>query len=219
MMEANYISMNGRTYRVFFNNGYDANMREVVAIVRTSNGVDRNVTNAATVAKAAAIAIEYMHAEALVMDRELSAPLEVAAEKAASILEDVLRRRDQFGLSAQRIGFETFEDGEKFGVHFQTEGGDDIGGYAIFRDRTQMELVEAELHRLLSGAEKKAINADRTMVVTTYGGLILRARSSDVIPYADGSMAASWDMRHNLIHNPRYTSLIRANDIKEVRYE
>lgn len=67
-MTTKYITMNNRTYTVFFNNGSRRNDGEVSAMMRTANNQDRLVTNRVTLAKAAAIAIDVLHAEALEMD-------------------------------------------------------------------------------------------------------------------------------------------------------
>lgn len=66
-MNVTYIAMNNRTYTVFFNNG-SVSEREISAMMRTANKQDRLVTNPVTLAKAGAIAIDKLHAEALEID-------------------------------------------------------------------------------------------------------------------------------------------------------
>ena len=75
-MTIKYITMNNRTYTVFFNNGTSRNEREVSAMMRTANKQDRLVSNPVTLAKAAAIAIDIMHTEALEMDKAMTAEIE-----------------------------------------------------------------------------------------------------------------------------------------------
>lgn len=56
------------------------------------------------------------------------------------------------------------------------------------------------------------------ITITTNGGMILRAQAADVHVMRNGSLVAQWDMRHNLVHNPRLTYTVRPNDVKAVAY-
>lgn len=58
---------------------------------------------------------------------------------------------------------------------------------------------------------------DALVIIRTFGGLILRAPVSRVI-MDEASISAEWDMRHNLIHNPRFPYVVRPADVKEVEY-
>lgn len=55
------------------------------------------------------------------------------------------------------------------------------------------------------------------IVIKTYAGFILRAPVGAVV-VDRGALRAEWDMRHNLIHNPRFSYAVRSADIKEVSY-
>lgn len=62
------IKMNNRNYIVFFESGSMSKNKVVTAKMELSNGRYRMVTNDVTLAKAAALAIEELHAEALEID-------------------------------------------------------------------------------------------------------------------------------------------------------
>lgn len=58
---------------------------------------------------------------------------------------------------------------------------------------------------------------DALVIIHTFGGLILRAPVSRIIT-GETSLWADWDMRHNLIHNPRFPYVVRPADIKAIEY-
>lgn len=62
------IKMNNRNYFVFFESGSMSKDKVITAKMELSNGKRRKVTNRVTLAKAAALAIEELHAEALEID-------------------------------------------------------------------------------------------------------------------------------------------------------
>lgn len=147
-MTIKYITMNDRTYTVFFDNGQ---RREISAMVRTANGQDRLVSNPVTLAKAAAIAIDMLHAEALEINAQISA-VTPAQAKAADIIADVKRRCALYGFAGQAVKFSVIDRADRFGIHFTTAGGEDITGFAHFRDREEMAEVINELRRILGDA-------------------------------------------------------------------
>lgn len=55
--------------------------------------------------------------------------------------------------------------------------------------------------------------------VETYGGLKLRASMAGVTvsPGAE-TLRAEWDMRHGLIHNPRYLYTVKGKDVKTMTF-
>jgi len=55
------------------------------------------------------------------------------------------------------------------------------------------------------------------IVIKTHGGFTLRAPVAAVV-VDRGAIRAEWDMRHNLIHNPRFAYAVRPADVKEVQY-
>lgn len=55
------------------------------------------------------------------------------------------------------------------------------------------------------------------IVIKTTGGMTLRAPVGAVIAGTQ-SLWADWDMRHNLIHNPRFPYVVRGADIRSIEY-
>lgn len=55
--------------------------------------------------------------------------------------------------------------------------------------------------------------------VVTKGGLTLRAAASKITTSEQGVLSAEWDMRHALIHNPRYSYQVRPDDVKSIHFE
>lgn len=57
----------------------------------------------------------------------------------------------------------------------------------------------------------------KTLIIETNGGLILRAPINAAI-VGERTIWADWDMRHNLIHNPRFPYVVRSSDVKDISY-
>lgn len=133
-----------------------------------------------------------------------------AKEAANIMIEDVMRRRKQFGLTGEGFKYMLVTRDNAPAVFFTTSSGEDIGGYAFFTD---------EAHRAEAVEILKALMADmdRVMVVKTKGGLTLRANVWAVMTEGD-NMRAEWDMRHNLIHNPKFPYVVRGADVASVNY-
>lgn len=58
----------------------------------------------------------------------------------------------------------------------------------------------------------------KSIIITTHGGMTLTALIDNVTHNAVHRMAAEWDMRHGLIHNPKYYRMIADTDIKDIKY-
>lgn len=133
-----------------------------------------------------------------------------AREAANIMIEDVLRRRKQFGLTGEGFKYMLVTRDNVPAVFFTTSSGEDIGGYAFFTD----EAHRAEAVEILDGLMS---DMDRVMVVKTNGGMTLRANVWAVMTEGD-NMRAEWDMRHNLIHNPKFSYAVRGADVESVEY-
>lgn len=134
-----------------------------------------------------------------------------AKEAANIMIEDVMRRRKQFGLTGEGFKFMlvTTENGAP-AVFFTTSSGEDIGGYGFFTDEAHRAAAVEILTALMA-------DMDRVMVVKTNGGMTLRANVWAVMTEGD-NMRAEWDMRHNLIHNPKFPYAVRGADVESVQY-
>ena len=133
-----------------------------------------------------------------------------AKEAAITMFEDVMRRRKQFGLTGEGFKYMLVSRDNLPAVFFTTSSGEDIGGYAFFID----EAHRAAAVEILDGI---MADMDRVMVVKTHGGLTLRANVWAVMTEGD-NMRAEWDMRHNLIHNPKFPYVVRGADVASVSY-
>lgn len=55
--------------------------------------------------------------------------------------------------------------------------------------------------------------------IETRGGMLLRAPLAAIsVVEETGSLRAEWDMRHVLIHNPRFPYTVKPGDIKSIQY-
>lgn len=154
MASVSFLMNNFTSYTVHFNPG--AATMDVVVMMETANGVIRRVTNRITVAKAIATAIQMCEIEAYIMDKELfPAPgaLTGVQKKAADIIADVKRRCALYGFTGQAVKFSVIDRADRFGVHFTTADGEDITGFAHFRDRAEMAQVIDELNRILNASQ------------------------------------------------------------------
>lgn len=57
-----------------------------------------------------------------------------------------------------------------------------------------------------------------SIIVKTHGGMILRAAAADIHVTQNGVLVGQWDMRHNLVHNPKLTYSVRPDDVKAIEY-
>lgn len=56
------------------------------------------------------------------------------------------------------------------------------------------------------------------IVIKTNGGMTLRAPVQAVQVDRGDALRGEWEMRHNLIHNPKFPYVVRPADIKAVEY-
>ena len=55
--------------------------------------------------------------------------------------------------------------------------------------------------------------------IETRGGMLLRAPLAAISVIEEtGALRAEWDMRHVLIHNPRFPYTVKPGDIKSIQY-
>lgn len=57
----------------------------------------------------------------------------------------------------------------------------------------------------------------KQIVIKTHAGMVLRAPVSAAIVGAT-SIWADWDMRHNLIRNPKFPYVVKPSDVKDIEY-
>lgn len=133
-----------------------------------------------------------------------------AKEAADTMIEDVMRRRKQYGLTGEAFTFTTGDVGGLPGVIFTTKSGEPIAHYVFFVDAAHRDQAVEILSGLMAAM-------DRVMVIRTNGGMTLRANVWAVIAGTQ-SLWADWDMRHNLIHNPRFPYVVRSEDIRSIEY-
>lgn len=133
-----------------------------------------------------------------------------AKEAANTMFEDVMRRRKQYGLTGEAFTFTAGDVGGLPGVIFTTKSGEAIASYVFFVDAAHRDQAVEILSGLMAAM-------DRVMVIRTNGGMTLRANVWAVV--ADNkSLWAEWDMRHNLIRNPRFPCEVRGTDIRSIEY-
>ena len=146
------VSMDGKTYKMTV---LEDNAPRFY--VHTLDYKWRLLHTAPIIARIIAAVVEQDHAEALEINAAMSA-VTPEQEKAAEILEDVARRVALFGFAGQAVKFSMLDHPRAFGVHFQTAGGEDIGGYAYFRDVQEVRAVADVLRAsLASGVQVRSV--------------------------------------------------------------
>lgn len=100
----------------------------------------RTLYTAPVIARINAALADEAHAEALEINAAMDA-VTPAQSKAADIVADVKRRAALYGFAGQAVKFTVIDRPGRFGVHFQTVGGEDIGGYGHFADTAEMYRV------------------------------------------------------------------------------
>lgn len=121
----------------------------------------RTLYTAPVIARINAALADEAHTEALEINAAMCA-VTPAQSKAADIVADVKRRAALYGFAGQEVKFTVIDLPGRFGVHFQTMGGEDISGYGHFADTAEMYLVIDELNRILA---VKPANEGKTRIV------------------------------------------------------
>lgn len=133
-----------------------------------------------------------------------------AKQASDTMMEDVMRRRKQYGMTGEAFTFEAVQSGNMPGVTFKTKSGEEIASYFFFVDAAHRDQAVELLKGLVAAM-------DRVMVIKTNGGMTLRANVWAVIA-GSSTLWADWDMRHNLIHNPRFPYVVRGADVRSIEY-
>lgn len=137
------VTLNNKKYTLIVTGG-----SMFFSVYISTTGANRQLHTPKIQAEIMAAIVAQDHAEALEINAAIDA-VTPEEKKANEILEDVARRVALFGFKGQAVKFSVIDRPDRFGVHFKTAGGEDIGGYSYFKDREEMNAVIAVLNSLL----------------------------------------------------------------------
>lgn len=137
------VTLNSKKYTLIVTGG-----SMFFSVYISTTGANRQLHTPKIQAEIMAAIVAQDHAEALEINDAIDG-ITPAMKKAAEIMADVKRRMALYSLAGQEVKFSVIDRPDRFGVHFQTVGGEDISGYAYFRDHEEMYAVIDELNRLL----------------------------------------------------------------------